>query len=118
MKNSINLLIEFFKRKLSQYAFFKKLFRKKEFQARQDTYDDVINKLAPVLSQKENHQEILKKEIITYMRDFLGYDYDSKFIPKKFKNKAEIRLEVDIKFKFKMKKLDMSLNDELQLICI
>ena len=95
-----------------------RFFRRKEFKKRQEVYDDAIEKLAPLVDKKKNDQKKLKEEIDKYMLERLGYDSDSKFIPKSRYNNADLRNKIHIKFKFRMDKLDMTLTEDLRLVCI
>ncbi len=95
----------------------KKLLKKRQYNKRQDVYDEVINKLKPKIEAKEKQQKALINEIKTHLRRKFGFDGESDFIPAKGINKAMIKLEVSKEFTFRMQKLNVQLTDDLKLIC-
>lgn len=91
--------------------------RKRQYNQRQDLYDDVINKLKPKVEAKQKHQKALINEIKTHLRKKYGFDGQSEFIPAKGIDKAMIKSEVSRKFTFRMQKLNVQLTEDLKLIC-
>ncbi|WP_395058213.1 hypothetical protein [Flavobacterium sp.] len=108
MKNPITLFINWIK----------KQFRKKEFNKRQDIYDDVINKLKPALEEKSKKQQDLIKIIINNFAKDTGNGYGSEFIPTKQKNNMHVLQIIDHKYGEKMRELDVRLTYDLRLVCI
>jgi hypothetical protein len=96
----------------------KKQLRKKEFEKRQDIYDDVINKLKPALDAKSKKQQDLINVIIFNFKKDTGNGYGSEFIPTKQKNNMHVMQIIDHKYGNKMRDLDVQLTYDLRLVCI
>lgn len=92
--------------------------QKRKYNQRQEVYDEVINKLKPIVEAKEKQQKALIKEIKNHLRRKFGFDGDSRFIPAKGINKALIKSEVSKEFHFKMQNINVQLTDDLKLICV
>lgn len=60
-------------------------------------------------NQKEKNN--LKKDIIDYLKKYYKIEAHSKFIPKDFKNKEQVRLAIISQFGIKMENLNLSYTD-------
>lgn len=76
-----------------------------------------INKtLEKKLEDREVDRIILKGNIIKMVRKYLRVDARSKYIPKDYRNKTEIRERVLAEFGEQMNALGIRINDKLELI--
>lgn len=107
MKNLITAIVNFFKR----------IFRKRQVKKRDEIYDDVINKLSPIIEEKEKKQLAFIQELQQNYFKITGCQYGSKFLPVKFKNKVEAREIILEKYGDKMKELNVGLTMDLKFIC-
>ena len=98
--------------------FFKKLIRKREFNKRQDIYDDVTNRLQPLIDEKRLKQEELIEKIQNNFFKDTGVAYNSDFIPTKTKNNMHIMVIIEKKYGALMSELDVELTYDLKLKCI
>lgn len=98
--------------------FFKKLIRKREFNKRQDIYDDVTSRLQPLIDDKrEKQQQLIDKIKDNFLKD-TGVVYGSSFIPTKTKNNMHIMVIIEKKYGALMSELDVELTYDLKLKCI
>ena len=67
------------------------------------------------MSDRNVEQIILKGEIIKMVRKYLRIDAKSNYIPKDYKNKAEIKQQVLALFEPRMKALGVQITDDLEL---
>lgn len=75
----------------------------------------IIAKAYPKMKEAYDKQLVerkkLKVEINKFLKDFFGIDAKSKYIPKDFKNKEEVRVAVCDKFGDNMDKLNLKFTD-------
>lgn len=102
MKSIIHKIVEFFK--------YLKHFRKNR------KFEQINKKLTKKVDDIEVDKIILKGEIVQMVRKYLKLDAKSDYIPKDYKNKAEIRGEVLSKFGDRMEKLNVKINSKLELV--
>ena len=108
MKNPIKLFLSWLTRK----------WRKRQYNKRQEIYDEVITKLSPHIAEKRaKQQQLIKKLQANFVKD-TGIQYGSKFLPVKLKNEMEAMHIINSKYGDEMRELDVRLNHELKFICI
>lgn len=56
-------------------------------------------------------RKALRKDVNTFLKEFFGIDAHSKYIPKDYKNKEEVRVAVIGKFQDRMDHLNLSFSD-------
>lgn len=78
-------------------------------------FNKINAKLDKTIKDREVDRIILKGQIIKMVRKYLRIDANSKFIPKDYKNNTEIRERILAEFGDQMKKLDIKINDNLEL---
>lgn len=75
----------------------------------------IIAKAYPKMKEAYEEQlvqrRVLRKQINAFLKEFFGIDAKSKFIPKDFKNKEEVRIAVCDKFQPEMDKLNLNYSD-------
>lgn len=54
---------------------------------------------------------VLKKDINNFLKKYFGIDAKSKYIPKDFKNKEEVRIAICDKFQPEMDRLNLKFSD-------
>ncbi|WP_278035908.1 hypothetical protein [Flavobacterium nitratireducens] len=79
-------------------------------------FQKINGKLEQTLEDREVDRIILKGKIVKMVRKFLRADAKSKFIPKHMRNNTEIRERVLAEFGEQMNKLDIKINDKLELV--
>lgn len=79
-------------------------------------FKKVNKKLGQKLEDREVDKIILKGQIIKMCRKYLRVDAKSKYIPKDYRNKTEIRERVLAEFGDQMKNLGIRINDKLELV--
>ncbi|WP_026730212.1 hypothetical protein [Flavobacterium denitrificans] len=79
-------------------------------------FEQINKKLSKKVDDIEVDKIILKGEIVQMVRKYLKLDAKSEYIPKEYKNKAEIREQVLYKFGDRMKKLNVKINAKLELV--
>jgi hypothetical protein len=79
-------------------------------------FEEINKKLTKKVDDIEVDKIILKGEIIKEVRKYLKLDAKSNYIPKDFKNNAEIRGEVLNKFGERMQLLNVKINTNLELV--
>ena len=78
-------------------------------------FNKINAKLDKTIKDREVDRIILKGQIIKMVRKYLRIDANSKYIPKDHKNNTEIRERILAEFGDQMKKLDIKINDNLEL---
>lgn len=78
-------------------------------------FNKINAKLDKTIKDRKVDRIILKGQIIKMVRKYLRIDANSKFIPKHHKNNTEIRERILAEFGDQMKKLDIKINDNLEL---
>jgi hypothetical protein len=97
---------------------FKRQFRKREFNKRQTIYQEVTDKLTPLIEAKQKQKDELIQEIQeNYIID-AGVHSGSKFIPNTGTKKEDIYKAVIEKYGFRLNNLDIILTTELKFKCI
>jgi hypothetical protein len=75
----------------------------------------IIAKAYPKLKKAYDNQVVerrkLRNDINAFLKDFFGIDAKSKYIPKDFKNKEEVRVAVCNKFQTDMDRLNLKFSD-------
>jgi hypothetical protein len=56
-------------------------------------------------------RRLLRSQVNQFLKDFFGIDAKSKYIPKDYKNKEEVRVAVIEKFGFRMDQLNVNYRD-------
>lgn len=56
-------------------------------------------------------RKALRKDVNSFLKEFFGIDAHSKYIPKDYKNKDEVRVAVIGKFQDRMDNLNLSFSD-------
>jgi hypothetical protein len=56
-------------------------------------------------------RRLLRSQVNQFLKDFFGIDAKSKYIPKDYKNKEEVRVAVIEKFGFRMDQLNVNYTD-------
>lgn len=79
-------------------------------------FKKINNTLEKKLEDREVDRIILKGNIIKMVRKYLRVDARSKYIPKDYRNKTEIRERVLAEFGEQMNTLGIRINDKLELI--
>ena len=79
-------------------------------------FKKINNTLEKKLEDREVDRIILKGNIIKMVRKYLRVDARSKYIPKDYRNKTEIRERVLAEFGEQMNALRIRINDKLELI--
>lgn len=79
-------------------------------------FKKINNTLEKKLEDREVDRIILKGNIIKMVRKYLRVDARSKYIPKDYRNKTEIRERVLAEFGEQMNALGIRINDKLELI--
>ena len=79
-------------------------------------FKKINNTLEKKLEDGEVDRIILKGNIIKMVRKYLRVDARSKYIPKDYRNKTEIRERVLAEFGEQMNALGIRINDKLELI--
>lgn len=81
-----------------------------------NTFKKANVKLDSKLREREVDKIILKGNIIKMVRKYLRIDAKSKFIPRDNKNNTEIKERILAEFGTQMEKLNVRINDKLELI--
>jgi len=68
-------------------------------------------KLQNAVNKQAVERKRLRKDINTFLREYFGIDANSKYIPKDFKNREEVRIAVSEKFKDRMANLNVKFTD-------
>lgn len=75
----------------------------------------IIAKAYPAMKKAHEDQlkkqVLLKKDILKWLRAYFGVDADSKYIPKDFKNKQEVKAAVLDRFGNDLEKLNLKYKD-------
>lgn len=67
--------------------------------------------LKRAVDQQVEHRQILRVEINRFLKDYFGIDANSKYIPKDFKNAAEVKAAIITKFQPEMDRLHVKYED-------
>ena len=81
-----------------------------------NTFKKANVKLDAKLREREVDKIILKGTIIKMVRKYLRIDAKSKYIPRDNKNNTEIKERILAEFGTQMEKLNVRINDKLELI--
>ena len=68
-------------------------------------------KMKEAYEDQLHQRKELRKDINIFLRDFFGIDANSKYIPKDFKNKEEVKQAVEVKFGVGMERLNLKYTD-------
>lgn len=100
----------------SFFAIFTSIFLFFQNRKKNKAFIKINEKLETKLKDREVDRIILKGKILKMCRKFIGANSRSKFIPKKYKNYTKIKQRVLAEFGEDMEKLDIRINDNLELI--
>lgn len=70
-----------------------------------------VKEIQPVVEKMIVERRKLRKDIDTFLVEFFGLNKQSKFIPKSFKNSAEVETAILGKFQPRMKELNVEYAD-------
>lgn len=79
------------------------------------TIETLEKALTEKITSREADRIILKDKIRVMLRKYLKLDANSKYIPLSFKDRQEIRMQVESKFGEEMKALDLKLTDNFKI---
>ncbi|MFD2824809.1 hypothetical protein ACFS5M_14090 [Lacinutrix iliipiscaria] len=68
-------------------------------------------KMQGAFKKQLSARKALRKDVNSFLKDFFGIDANSKYIPKDYKNKEEVRIAVTTKFEERMNNLNLSYTD-------
>ncbi|SFU49124.1 hypothetical protein SAMN05216480_10546 [Pustulibacterium marinum] len=83
---------------------------------RERELDSINKKLQGAAVKQEINQELLKIEIIGFIRSKLNLTRRSKYIPFTVKNQLEVKGMVEAEYADRMKKYGVKINDKLQFV--
>ena len=97
-------------------AAIKKIWNYRKNKKQDRSFDEINIILERAWLKKKRGQFTLEKEMRVFMRRFLKVGANSKFIPIDKKSDTVIKEIVEKKFGSRMAKLDISLNDKLEIV--
>ena len=68
-------------------------------------------KMEKAFQNQVKERRTLRKQINNFLREYFGVDANSKYIPKDYKNKDEVRVAVCDKFQPEMDRLNLKYTD-------